>query len=75
MCSLQAPESTDVGTCGPNFNSYYSWGGRSVYDSTDGQYHLFASFMCNVRAVLLCAADCLAAAVLDVFVCEVVSVW
>lgn len=46
LLNMQAPEDTDVGTCGPSFDGYYSWGGRTVQGS-DGMYHLFASFMCN----------------------------
>lgn len=47
--NLQAPESTEVGTCGTNFDSYYSWGGKTLIDTTTNPttYHLYASFMCR----------------------------
>jgi hypothetical protein len=35
------------GTCGPDFDGYYSWGGKSVKNPADGSYHLVASFMCR----------------------------
>lgn len=35
-----------AGTCGDNFKSYYSWGGKAV-KGNDGDYHLIASFMCR----------------------------
>lgn len=44
--NLQPSADAEAGTCGARFNSYYSWGGRSVL-LDDGQYHLFASFMCR----------------------------
>ena len=47
LLNLQRPESTDQGTCGPNFDSYFSWGGRALHDPKGGLYHLYASFMCD----------------------------
>jgi hypothetical protein len=35
------------GTCGPNFDSYYSWGGRTLKDPATGDFHLYASFLCR----------------------------
>ena len=47
LLNLQRPRlASAAGTCGPQFDSYYSWGGRSI-KGADGRYHLFASFMCR----------------------------
>lgn len=43
--NLQPPKDTEQGTCGAGFNSYYSWGGRTV--EVDNQYHAYVSFMCK----------------------------
>lgn len=43
LLNLQPPVDSNKGTCGPSFDSYYSWGGRSIFVA--GKYHLYASFM------------------------------
>jgi hypothetical protein len=35
------------GTCGSNFDGYYSWGGRTLKDPSTGDFHLYASFLCR----------------------------
>ena len=47
--NLQAPVDTEAGTCGRNFDSYFSWGGHTLIESSGGSntYHLYASFMCR----------------------------
>ena len=47
LLNLQAQESRNAGTCGPHYDGYYSWGGRTLRDPEDGRHHLFASFMCR----------------------------
>ena len=47
LLNLQRPRFNDqAGLCHNGFNSYYSWGGKSVFGS-DNKYHLYASFMCR----------------------------
>lgn len=46
LLNLQAPEDDQGGTCGDAFDSYFSWGGRAVPDN-QGQWHLYASFICD----------------------------
>ena len=46
LLNLQAPDSDQHGTCGKDFDSYYSWGGRALPDDA-GKWHLYASFICN----------------------------
>ena len=46
LLNLQSPVDDQGGTCGRGFDSYYSWGGRAVPD-TEGQWHLYASFICS----------------------------
>jgi hypothetical protein len=48
LLNLQRPRfGRESGTCGAAFNSYYSWGGRALYDLPSDTYHLMASFMCR----------------------------
>jgi hypothetical protein len=42
LLNLQAPEDNEGGTCGPGFESYYSWGGRAAGKTADGTYHIYA---------------------------------
>ena len=46
LLNLIPPDNMNSGTCGSEFNGYYSWGGRSL-QSEDGKWHLYASFMCD----------------------------
>ena len=46
LLNLQAPKDDQGGTCGANFDGYFSWGGRAIPDE-QGQWHLFASFICD----------------------------
>ena len=46
LLNLQAPLDDQNGLCGAGFDSYYSWGGRALPDA-DGQWHLYASFICD----------------------------
>ena len=46
LLNLQAPLDDQGGTCGAGFDSYYSWGGRAIPDD-EGQWHLYASFICD----------------------------
>ena len=46
LLNLQAPVDDQGGTCGAGFDSYYSWGGRAIPDA-EGQWHLYASFICS----------------------------
>ena len=48
LLNLQPPKDMEGGTCGKGFDSYYSWGGRTIADPADeNTYHLYASFMCE----------------------------
>ena len=50
LANLQPPASRQQGTCGDNFNSYFSWGGRALPDAK-GTWHLYASFMCGHKSL------------------------
>ena len=47
--NLQRPLDTNAGTCGPQFDNYFSWGGRTVLPQpgTGGNYSAVVSFMCR----------------------------
>jgi hypothetical protein len=47
LLNLQAPADTAQGTCGPSFDNYHSWGGRTIFDAADGKYHAYISFLCK----------------------------
>eukprot|EP00040_Diaphanoeca_grandis_P001641 m.19049 g.19049 ORF g.19049 m.19049 type:complete len:456 (-) comp12323_c0_seq1:657-2024(-) len=59
LLNLQPPENNQQGLCHKGFDSYYSWGGRSVpekttttsmidnKEETSTKWHLYASFMCK----------------------------
>ena len=47
LLNLQAPVDTRGGTCGPAFDNYHSWGGRTIYDAADKQFHAYISFLCK----------------------------
>ena len=46
LLNLQAPLDDQGGTCGRAFDSYYSWGGRTIANAA-GTYDAIISFMCR----------------------------
>ena len=46
LLNLQAPDSENSGTCGPSFDSYFSWGGRALPNPSGG-FDAVVSFMCR----------------------------
>jgi hypothetical protein len=53
LLNLQAPVDSTGGSCGPTFESYYSWGGRALTPQAggDGKYDVYISFMCNHKTL------------------------
>ena len=51
--NLQRPDNMQQGTCGHDFDSYYSWGGRALQAPGESaeQWHLYASIMCNHKTL------------------------
>jgi hypothetical protein len=50
LLNLQPPPDTQGGTCGAGFDSFYSWGGRTIAGG-DGLFHSYVSFMCNHKTL------------------------
>ena len=56
LLNLQPPQSDQQGLCHKGFDSYYSWGGRSIPEvkadlDNATKWHLYASFMCNHKSL------------------------